>query len=188
MYPCLTFISCVLVEVSDGRPSTSSRIVISTNLIFRQIDVSESNVLVFSEAADSTVPCWRLLASSPSSRGSYPTDEHGFSSIYSFFDFSVEIRSCKLLTEGKMIFRVDCNNLLLHYLKQKQKQKSLQHGLTRQRQSYAVEVKGHQLDTSVVFLFSHHNYYYTILLPYCVALTYNNNRNSLIKKIFRSKK
>lgn len=85
------FVSSGLVEISNGRPSTGTGVVVSSNLGISEVYITENNIIVASKKFSDRIPGWRLLFSSASSFGGNPTDENRFTGINAFLDEVVEI-------------------------------------------------------------------------------------------------
>jgi len=97
----------LLVEVSDGGPSLTSRIVSLDDTLFTQVDVAKGNIVIRRVSLDYSIPCWSLLSSSSSAGGGYPTDEHCLPGVNFGLDGRFEVTRGQLLGKGPMVVGVD---------------------------------------------------------------------------------
>ena len=105
---------CSFIEISYGRPSTSSwslfRTVARSHAFFRQINIAKNHSRVILVFLDMFVPTRGLLSSSASPWGSDPSNQDRFPIINVCFHKVVDGRCCNFCRIFKVVIRVYCQS------------------------------------------------------------------------------
>mmetsp|Transcript_15168 Transcript_15168/g.18211 ORF Transcript_15168/g.18211 Transcript_15168/m.18211 type:complete len:228 (-) Transcript_15168:67-750(-) len=95
------------VKVLNRWPTSPARVVVASDWLLGEVDVSKRHIRVIRKGLHDTIPCRGLLASSASSLRGNPADEERLARINLCFDGFLKICLRQLDGRVKMPFRVD---------------------------------------------------------------------------------